>query len=787
MRVSLNWLKELVDINLDYRDLEQKFNLQSAEVSGIYPLSNATNLTVGHVLECVKHPDADKLSLCRVDIGGETLQIICGAPNVRAGQKVIVALVGSVLPGGLKIKKANIRGVESNGMICSLDELGIEHKYHSEDGIHVLPDETKVGADPLKVMCLDDYVMELDLTPNRSDLLSIIGVAYDVAAMTAQKVSLPETDFKTVSERNPISVFTETNGCMSYYGQTIKNIKVGKSPYWLQSRLIACGIRPINNVVDITNYVMLEYGNPLHAFDCDKLGSNQIIVRDAVPNEKITTLDDKERVLESNDMVITNGQKPIAIAGVMGGLDTEVDENTTTVFLEAATFDPIRIRKTSKRLGLRSESSIRFERGLDPKNTLQASLRAIDLLQDLCGGEVMKFITYFDTNDMEDKEIKLSLEKLEKTTGLAFSAQDVETIWDNLGFGYSSHDNEYKVKVPSRRQDITTYQDLIEEVVRLYGYDKILTTTPKTATIGQLSSSKQMVRKLRGFMTAYGFDETITYSLVTRDKAVMFDMVQEEPISILNPLSEERACLRHSLLPSLIGVAKYNLARNIDDLKLFEIGNSYHDQVEPKLFAGLTLGKYRPSIWQKDEDKVDFYLLKGIVESSIKALGYREVTLIKMADPHGNLHPKVAATILVEGNNVGFIARLHPEVEHREELPETYVFEISLDEMMKIPVSQLTMKQLSRFPAVSRDLALVISEQAEASLIVNTIKSTNIKALRQVEVFDVYQGDNLPSDHKSLAVKLTFQLDDKTLSTEEIDGFIQKIIKKAASIGAKLR
>lgn len=786
MKVSLNWLRELIDINLEYHELEQCFNLKSAEVAGLYPLTQATNLTVGLVLSCEKHPNADTLSVCLVDVGEQKLQIVCGAPNVRKDQKVIVALVGSILVGGLKIKNAKIRGIESNGMICSLDELGIDHKYHQEDGIHVLPDDAPIGANPLEILHFDDYVLELDLTPNRADLLSVIGVGYDVAAMTGRKLRLPETDFETVDDKNPISVITETPGCMSYYGQTIRNIKVAKSPYWLQARLIASGIRPINNVVDITNYVMLEYGNPLHAFDYDKLSSSRIIVRDARKNETIVTLDGKSRVLNVDDMVITNGDQAIAIAGVMGGESTEVSQDTTSLFLEAATFDPIRVRKTSRKLGLRSESSLRFERGLDPKQTLKAAKRAMWLLQELCGGEVLSGVSYFDTNNLQDLKITISLEKIAKTIGISISPQDIDEIWSRLGFPYSFHGQEYTVTVPSRRQDIRTYQDLIEEIVRLYGYDKIPMTYPKTPTNGYLSKKQHDIRKLRNIMVSQGFDETITYSLVAPDKAVMFDLIDEKPISLLNPLSEERACLRHSLLPSLISVARYNLARNIEDLSLFEIGKSYRFDNEDTLWSGIALGRHRPSHWQKIVDKTDFFLVKGVVEAAILALGYHDVVFIRKQE-FKNLHPGISASIVVNGKEIGHLGRLHPEIEHQEELPETYVFEINLSQLLSFERNPISMHPLSRFPAVSRDLAFVVDDQVEASALIDTIKSANIASLRQVVVFDVYCGDNLPKGQKSLAVNLIFQLDDRTLALEEVDGFVAKILKKADAVGARLR
>ena len=787
MKISLKWLRELVACDWTLQELKHNFSLHSAEVASLEPLAEATNLVIGYVVACEKHKDADKLSVCSVDCGKEVLQIVCGAANVAKGQKVIVALEGALLAGGRKIKKTKIRGVESNGMICSLEELGIEHKYHQEDGIHVLPEEAPIGANALPYMHLDDDVLELDLTPNRADLLSMLGVAHEMMAMTGNPVKYPAADLKRVSERNPVAVFTETNGCMSYYGQVISNISVTESPYWLRSRLIAAGIRPINNIVDITNYVMLETGNPLHAFDYDKLHSNQIIVRDARDNETIQTLDGKRRVLDKNDMLITNGDIPIAIAGVMGGADTEVDSNTKTIFLEAATFDPIKVRKTSRKLDLRSESSMRFERGLDPKRTLMASNRAVRLMQELGGGAILEGINYFDVNVTEPMEISLSLSQLEQVTGIAYLPAEVEIVLTRLGFAHERHEGNYAIFVPSRRQDIKTYQDLIEEIVRLTGYHKIPLTYPKTPTTGYLTDRKQRIRKLRNNLLALGFHETITYSLVTREQASAFDESPKEVIAIINPLSEERACLRHSLLPSLINVARYNLARDIIDVSLFEIGRGYFPSDERLLLAGLLLGRHRPSLWQKQDNEADYYLLKGALTSLLHTIGITDIAFSHAAASLAHLHPGIAASVIASGEFVGQIGRLHPELEQKYELPATYVFEIDLETLLALPVRPKTMKPISKYPTVTRDLALVVADKVPVGELLEAVEGARLSALRHIQIFDIYKGDNLPRDAKSVAMTFSFQHDDKTLSTDEIDGFMNQIIKAVAALGASLR
>ncbi len=776
MNISLNWLKEYIDIALDKESLKESFNLMSAEVARLEKLVEATNLKIGYVEECIKHPDADKLHVCKVNIGNEKLQIICGAANVAKGQKVIVAVDGAILPGNFKIKKAKIRNVESNGMICSLEELGIEKKYHQEDGIHVLPDDAPIGIDPLQYMGLDDYVLELDLTPNRADLLSHIGVAYDLKAIIGEDVRIPSLQMSETSEKNLLSVFTETNDCMSYYARVIKNIKIGPSPLWMRSRLIACGVRPINNVVDITNYVMLETGQPLHAFDYDKTHSNQIIVRQALNEEEIITLDGKKRLLSPEDVVITDGSKPIAIAGVMGGIDTEVDEFTTNILLEAATFNPIAIRKTSKRLDLRSESSIRFERGLDPARTRWASNRASSFFAEYCQGEVLKGLDYFDVNVLEEKTIKISLDKIKQVTGYQYSFSDIENVFTRLSFRFRQSDDLFLVHVPTRRQDINTYQDLIEEIVRIHGYYHIPLSLPITVTNGQLSLIQKARRKLRQTMIDFGINEVVTYSLVSEKEASLFDNTFRKVIKVLNPLSEEKAYLRHSQLPNLINVLIYNLARKQANVNLFEIGKGYFDESEIELVSGIMSGLYQPTLWQKDHKNIDFFLVKGIIVSAFNNLGIDQIEFEKPEHHLRNLHPGLSAIIRINGKIVGFLGRLHPRREQDLGLDETYVFEIELDDILSSTNAAISMKPISKYPSVTRDLALVVDDKIEASKLTKTIFSLGIKALKEIDIFDVYQGEKVGFGQKSIALTIVFQDDSKTMATEDVDGYVEKIL-----------
>ncbi|MBU0997105.1 MAG: phenylalanine--tRNA ligase subunit beta [Firmicutes bacterium] len=788
MNVSLNWLKELVDINCSYPELVQKFNLKSAEISRLEKLVDASLLTTGYVLTCVDHPSSDHLHVCEVDVKNETLQIICGAPNVAAGQKVVVALVGATLPGDFSIKKAKIRGIESFGMICSLDELGIEKKYHNEDGIHVLGDEAQIGEDPLKHLFLDDSVMEIDITPNRSDLLSMIGVAYDTKALLNTSVHLNKVDISEINEDNPSSVFTETKGCKSYYARVVKNVKIHESPRWLKSRLIAAGVRPINNVVDISNYVMLEYGQPLHTFDFDKIETKKIVVKDASEKDVLVTLDGKKRILSPEDLIITDGEKIVALAGVMGGIETEVSEETSTILIESATFDPIRVRKTSKRLDLRSEASIRFERGLDPSRSKEACNRAAQMLKELAGGEITKGISFFDTHPHTPKVVNLSLSKVTRTTGREYTLDEIKDVFTRLSFEYSVHDGDFKVTVPSRRQDISGVQDLIEEIVRIHGYEHIPTSFPVTPTSGVLTRIQRLRRTVRSYLTSLGLDETNTYSLTTEEKATIFDLTQIPAIKLFNPMSEEKAYLRHSLLPSILDVLQYNLARKLDQVRLFELGRSYQIGHESEILSGVLSGDYQSTLWQGKKDPIDFFVVKGLLSGLLYHLSIENVEINKPSISIPFLHPGICAQIQLAGNSIGYFGKLHPEVEMKLGLPDTYVFELDFEAVSNYIVPEIIMSPIPKVPSVSRDIALLIEEHIPSDEIVKVIQSTMKASLQSVKIFDLYQGEKIQKGMKSIALNLVFQDNEKTFSTDEIDQFIARIVNRLnTTLGAELR
>lgn len=787
MKISLNWLNQYFNKKIDPTLLVKKFNLMSQEVAGLDKLVDIDGLVIGHVKSLKKHEDADKLNVCMVDVGDEELQIICGAPNVAQNQKVIVAKSGVVLPGNFKIKKAKIRGVESNGMICSLQELGIQEFESTEKGIYVLGDDAVVGNDPLEYLHLNDYVLELDLTANRADLLSIRGVVYDTATMFNLDIAFNIPNVIRETTENPVSIYTQTKNSTAYYGQVLENIKVKESPYWLKSRLIASGIRPINNVVDITNYVMLEYGQPLHAFDYKKVGSNKIIVREAVKDETIVTLDGENRKLIAGDIVITDGKKPIALAGVMGGLDTEIDANSNTILLESAIFNPVKVRRTASRLNLKSESSSRFEKGVDPESTLPALNYACELLVKYADASVIGEPSYYNTNPYKKKVITLSLDKLNSVTGMVFQYEQVEEILEKLRFKFKFKNDEFKVTVPSRRP-MESYQDIIEEIVRINGYDKIPTSIPVTPTQGGLNKNQNIKRTVRDFFVNRGFYETRTYSLVSEELAKDFDQEELKTIKILNPLTKEREHLRHSILPSLLNVLAYNKARKIDDIFIFEIANTYFEDKEIQKLSLLMHGKLDNSSWQKPSSSIDFYHLKGLIESLFKKLKIADYKLALSENPIKKLHPGISAEIFVKDQKIGFLGKLHPEEEHKLGLENVFVLEIDLKKLIDLSVGYIPFYQeISKYPSIERDIAFYINKNIKAGEIINCINSASKKILNSIEIFDVYYDKTL-QDQKSIAIRLKFSSNNRTLETSEVDDQIKKIILALNNdLGANLR
>ncbi|WP_413222608.1 phenylalanine--tRNA ligase subunit beta [Staphylococcus aureus] len=800
MLISNEWLKEYVTIDDSVSNLAERITRTGIEVDDLIDYTkDIKNLVVGFVKSKEKHPDADKLNVCQVDIGeDEPVQIVCGAPNVDAGQYVIVAKVGGRLPGGIKIKRAKLRGERSEGMICSLQEIGISSNYVPktfESGIYVFSEAQVPGTDALQALYLDDQVMEFDLTPNRADALSMIGTAYEVAALYNTKMTKPETTSNELelSANDELTVTIKNEDKVPYYSaRVVHDVTIEPSPIWMQARLIKAGIRPINNVVDISNYVLLEYGQPLHMFDQDAIGSQQIVVRQANEGEKMTTLDDTERELLTSDIVITNGQTPIALAGVMGGDFSEVKEQTSNIVIEGAIFDPVSIRHTSRRLNLRSESSSRFEKGIATEFVDEAVDRACYLLQTYANGKVLKDRVSSGELGAFITPIDITADKINRTIGFDLSQNDIVTIFNQLGFDTEINDDVITVLVPSRRKDITIKEDLIEEVARIYGYDDIPSTLPvfDKVTSGQLTDRQYKTRMVKEVLEGAGLDQAITYSLVSKEDATAFSMQQRQTIDLLMPMSEAHASLRQSLLPHLIEAASYNVARKNKDVKLFEIGNVFFangegelpDQVE--YLSGILTGDYVVNQWQGKKETVDFYLAKGVVDRVSEKLNLE--FSYRRADIDG-LHPGRTAEILLENKVVGFIGELHPTLAADNDLKRTYVFELNFDALMSVSVGYINYQPIPKFPGMSRDIALEVDQNIPAADLLSTIHAHGGNILKDTLVFDVYQGEHLEKGKKSIAIRLNYLDTEETLTDERVSKVQAEIEAALIEQGAVIR
>ena len=687
MKLSTNFLKDYIDIDVDVKQLAEDMTRVGNEYDSASNLINATKLVIGQITECEPHPDSDHLHLCKVNIGTEVLDIVCGAPNARTGLKVIVALDGAVLPEKT-IKKGMIRGQESNGMLCSIAELGLEHKFlkpEDSEGIAELGEDAEIGGDPIKYLQMDDGVIDFELTANRGDLLSILGMAYEVGAIYDKKVKDVDLKHKESGEDINKTFKTEvkTENCSKLLVKKVENVKIEESPIFIKNRLIASGIRPINNVVDISNYVMLELGQPLHFYDADKLG-NKLVVRMAEDGEKLTTLDNVERTLTSEDIVIADATHGVGLAGVMGGLETEVEPDTKNIIIESAIFDSVKVRKTSKKI-VRSEASNRFEKGLDPERTTMAIERACKLLEEYAGGTVVTGTVEYDKTNNKEKEIEITFKNINDVLGTVIPNEEILNVFRKLGFSYKVNGETIKVTVPTRRLDISIKEDLIEEVSRIYGVDNIEGKLPIVPM--RKGSYDKTQREIRNKMIALGLKETLTYVLINDKEVNGYTLDKFEPLKLLDPITEDRNTLRYSMIPSLYKVYEYNKAREQKDISIFEIGKGFYKKGEvygedTKLCV-LMSGKYSTGL--NNNKTVDFYVIKGIAEEVLDYLGYSgRYSFMKQEMPK-EMHPGQSAMINVNGSNIGMIGKIHPSVTK----DDVYVLEINLDELFTKKVGKM--------------------------------------------------------------------------------------------------
>ena len=791
MLVSYKWLKELVDVDVTTAELAEKMSTTGIEVEGVEtPAEALSKLVVGHVLSCEDVPETH-LHLCQVDTGDAEgpRQIVCGAPNVTAGIKVIVAIPGARIANNYKIKKGKIRGMESLGMICSLAELGLPDSIIPKefaDGIQILPEDAVPGDSIFPYLDLDDEIIELSITPNRADALSMRGVAHEVAAIYGKSVHFPE---KTVTEdskpaSDKISVAIESDKVATYASRVVENVNVQPSPQWLQNLLMNAGIRPINNVVDVTNYVLLYFGQPMHAFDLDKFEDSRIVARDARDGEKLVTLDGEERELTAEDIVITVADKPVALAGVMGGASTEIDNNSKNVVLEAAVFDGKSVRKTSSRLNLRSESSSRFEKGINNDTVLEALDFAAAMLQELTNGTVLAGRVQAGSVDTEPVQVSTSLDYVNVRLGTELTFADIEDVFAKLGFGLTGDADKFTVSVPRRRWDISIQADLVEEIARIYGYEKLPTTLPEAAgTAGELTETQALRRKVRTIAEGAGLTEIISYALTTPEKAVEFAVTPTNLTELMWPMTVDRSALRQNMVSGMLDTVAYNVNRKNSNVAIYEIGKVFEQNGNPKeelpneinTFALAISGLVAEKDFQTKATPVDFFYAKGIVEALFDKLEV-SVDYVPTKDL-ASMHPGRTAAIVLDGQTIGFLGQVHPQTAKNYGIPETYVAEINLSAVEAALQPAQPFVEITKFPAVSRDIALLLKAEITHQEVLDAIYSAGVKRLVAVKLFDVYAGEKLGTGMKSMAYSLTFQNPNDNLTDEEVAKYMEKITK----------
>lgn len=801
MLVSYKWLKELVDVDVLSEELAEKMSTTGIEVEGVSsPAEGLSNIVVGEVVSCEDVPETH-LHVCQVNVGEEALrQIVCGAPNVRAGIKVMVALPGARIADNYKIKKGKIRGLESLGMICSLGELGISDSIvpkEFSEGIQILPEEAVPGDLVFPYLDLDDEIIELSITPNRADALSMRGVAYEVAAIYDKSVHFQDFPLLEIDRQaaEQLSVAIETEKAPFYAVRILENVTITPSPQWLQNLLMNEGIRPINNVVDVTNYMLLYFGQPMHAFDLDTFEDNQIVVRKAYAGEKLVTLDDEERDLETSDLVITVADKPVALAGIMGGSETEISPKSRRVVLEAAVFDGTSIRQTSGRLNLRSESSSRFEKGINLATVTEALDAAASMIADLTGANVQAGIVSAGQVDTSDVEVASTLADVNRVLGTELTYTDVEDVFRRLGFGLTGNAEKFTVSVPPRRWDIHIEADLYEEIARIYGYDRLPATLPKDdGTAGELTETQKLRRKVRTVAEGAGLTEVISYALTTPEKAMQFSMKPSNLTELMWPMTVERSVLRQNMVAGILDTVAYNIARKNKDLALYEIGKVFEQTGNPTAelpteinsFAFALTGLVAEKDFQTSAVPVDFFYAKGVLEALFDRLGLKVEYTVTQA--LASMHPGRTAAILLDGQVIGFVGQVHPVTAKDYNITETYVAEINLTAIEKAIQPAKPFVEITKFPAVTRDIALLLKAEISHKEVVAAIEAARVKRLTDIKLFDVFSGEKLGLGMKSMAYTLTFQNPEDTLEDEEVARYMEKIQKSLEeTIGAEVR
>ncbi len=797
MRVSYKWLSSLVDIEgIDINVLTQTITEAGLEVEEISYLARGSNLVIGYVEKKEQHPDSDHLNICQVNLGKETKQIVCGAPNVEAGQKVIVAKEGAYLPAiDLTIKKSTIRGVESNGMICSLAELGVEEKYISEEekkGIHVLDADAPVGDEnPLAYIGLDDILLEISLTPNRGDCQSLFNLAKDIAAIMNRKMKV---DFaKTASSKGKITkltAFSNTDKCDYFSVRKINNIRIKESPKWLQSALIGSGLRPINNIVDISNYLMLLFGQPIHMYDYDKLKGNNFVVRDDISLE-VDTLDDTHIEIIPNDLVVTIAGEPGCLAGVMGLNNTMIDQNTKNIVIEVASFNGVSIRKTANRLQLFSDASARYIKGLDVTQFAKVMEYTTTMVRELADGDDIEEVAVYDKVKYREKTIGITLNKINSVLGTSFSVNEVKDCFNRLGFLYREEGNHFEVKVPSYRNDVSIPEDLIEEIIRIEGYDHLKSTLPNDMdSHGELTFVQLKRKQIREFLISNGLNEVLTYSLTDEKHCSYFDVFssKDKEIKLKSALGKDKEILRKSILPSLLNTIAYNQARQVKNVNLFEISNLYTENNDYERLAVALSNKLEKTEWLNKKNS-DYFTAKGIFESLLKQLGIAASRVsYKPLTDNEFYHPYRSALALIDKKVIAVIGEVHPLMYKEYKIDKTVVMEIDLKGLLNTKTSDTKYKKLPAYPSMSRDVALLLKEEITSEEVTRLIKKTGRELVVEVSPFDEYKGEHVEKGYRSLALNIVYQDANKTLTDNEVASVHSKIVEALVlNLGAQIR
>ena len=795
MNVSYQWLKSLVPIEWSPEELADRLTFVGLSVEGIeYFNKGIKNVVVAKIKSVENHPDPKhtKWHVCTVDAGlGEDLTIVCGAPNVKVGIKVPLAKIGADLPGGFHIEAADKAGVVSQGMLCSVTELQIPDGLataESDGGIFILPDDLKVGDDIVDALDLDDAILEFELTPNRADCLSVINLAREVAAISGKPLTLPEVVLpKTEGRIGDYAKVTvlDKDLCPRYTAKLVRDLKVGPSPMWMRHRLAAAGIRSISNIVDISNYVMLEMNQPSHTFDYDTLAGHEIIVRRAAEGEKIITLDEQERDLDTDMLMICDGEKPACVAGVMGGQNTEITDQTTNILIECAYFYPKSIRLTSRKLGLASESSSRFEKGIDMEAAARASERICQLLCEYAGGTLVDGTLDSFDGEFRKRKVDLIFDHARSLIGVDIKDEAMVEMMTGLAFEYEVIDGGIRVTVPFYRTDIEREVDLIEEVARLNGYDKIPATLPSgKMTEGKKTKGQKVTDKVRAALVGMGFDEAITYSFMNKNHYDMLLLPEDDPrrdsIRIMNPFSDEQGVVRTLVLPGIISSAAKNISHRNLNLSLFEIASGYYPisgekmPREKKMVTAIASGSFHKG-WNGEKTEKDFYYMKGVLEQLLHAL---RIDDFEVSADHIEpfLHPGRGCDVLIGGKVVGYLGELHPLCAANYDLPQkAVVFELDLDALVKLADNEIVYEAISKFPAVEIDLAFVADKDIEAGAIEKVIGAAGGEYLKKIELFDIYEGDRIEAGKKSLAYNLVFRAKERTLKAEEVNESVERI------------